>query len=642
MNNRYLILILIILFSIIPIRIFASFITDIPDQMLAGVEEVLSPYFGLLIKILVVYIFGYMSLHWAYSNLAITITRQAELFNNMKPVAMNFWKFTSGISNMILVVIFIIIAFAFIFKINTLEAKKSLPRLIMVAILINFSFLFTQIIIDVFQIIYNTFLLENTFFENTLDVIMGPIGSQISEFISFFTGAAILLAIPWANAFFQALILTIFPITFLPILMTMLIQDILLCILFLFFFVLLVLFLARPFILEILAVLSPLVFVCLILPQTKKFWFWDKWFKYLLEWLMLGIVFLFLLALSFSTLKTFTPNISLISVVPILSWFQFPQIVLYYLVLVSYLAVVFFVVKSTLPQGAQAMISGAKGLGRRLKGFVGKSGLKKTFTEAGEFTGDKLSKYIASDGPQELGTKWRSSTKRGPLSTVSRWAGQKIRDIKEEEDKKPASDARKAEKEAEILNDSDLISLLIKNLGINNNPKSPFRDLEKSLIKLTGSLNQAIKSGRIDKVCEEAGIDDKELQRIMKEADKLKIGKTLKEARPDLIEDDAERKKIIEKMKPENIKNISSISLKDEKVLKIILENWDGQQMGPLVSQFGRTAVIAIEEEIEKGTNPNQQLLRYFKSQAGQVAGFPSLETEEDKENEENKKSKSE
>ena len=604
MNNKHLVLILIILTLCLPLKTFASILTDIPDQMLAGIEEWLSPYFTLLMKVFFLFVVGYTSLWWTLGNLTDIMTRQVDLFENMKPIVMNSWQFTSGLSNMILIVIFIAIAFAFIFKIETFQAKKSLPRLIIVALLINFSFLFVQMFVDVFQIIYNTFLPGIASFGETVQIFTGSAESQISEFISFFSGTALLMAAPYVNAVFQSIVLNLFPVVFLPLLITMSVQGFLFLTLAGMFLIFLLLFIARPFILGILVVFSPLAFICLILPQTKKYW--DQWLKFLLEWLILGVIFLFLLNLAFSTLKIYALPVAY----PFVGLIKLPQITLHYVLIVAYLGAVLLISKSTLPQGAQLMIDSAKGLA----GTAMTKGLK-VMKKPLKDTGERMSETIAkSQTLQDRGKSLALSQKKGPIGSVSRWAGRKLTSDTSKNVKDQVSEH---EKQAEKMDDLKLASYL-------KGYVSSALTGRTSLTRPIGYLNEAVKRGKIDKVCKDANISENNLRSIFQEADKLNIGKTIMEARPDLIAGEDKRKEFIAGMRPDKIKNMSSAALNDS-VVKIIMENWDGRQIGALFNQLGRTVVEAIDKGTNQGIVSNQQLQRYFNSQAGQAAGFSAF-----------------
>ena len=66
------------------------------------------------------------------------------------------WNFIAGISNAFLVLILVFIALAYILKIETIDAKKALPKFILIALLINFSKVFVGVFVDIADIFQNT------------------------------------------------------------------------------------------------------------------------------------------------------------------------------------------------------------------------------------------------------------------------------------------------------------------------------------------------------------------------------------------------------------------------------------------------------------------------------------------------------
>ncbi len=64
-------------------------------------------------------------------------------------VLVNFgWHYVAGLVNMFFILILIVIAFSYILKIESFGMKKALPRLLILAVLVNFSLLFVKIFSD--------------------------------------------------------------------------------------------------------------------------------------------------------------------------------------------------------------------------------------------------------------------------------------------------------------------------------------------------------------------------------------------------------------------------------------------------------------------------------------------------------------
>ena len=99
-------------------------------------------------------------------------------------------------------------------------AKKALPKLIVIAFLINFSLLFVNMAIDTSQIIYNTILGfvgdTNDFFTTIREVVTGPLWISLAGLIAMSIALVVIFAIPFANAIAQIVFASFFYVFFLP------------------------------------------------------------------------------------------------------------------------------------------------------------------------------------------------------------------------------------------------------------------------------------------------------------------------------------------------------------------------------------------------------------------------------------------
>ncbi len=86
----------------------------------------------------------------------IGITQFNEFINN--PVVEIGWSLTRDVANMMFIVVLLIIAFSTMLRIQTYHYKQSLVKLIIMAVLINFSKLISGVIIDFFQVLMLTFV----------------------------------------------------------------------------------------------------------------------------------------------------------------------------------------------------------------------------------------------------------------------------------------------------------------------------------------------------------------------------------------------------------------------------------------------------------------------------------------------------
>lgn len=89
-------------------------------------------------------------------SMVIDFAQYSNFVNN--PQVVEAWKIVRDICNMFFVLILLFIAFAVILRIESYNVKKSLPKLLLMAVLINFSRTICGILIDFSQIIMLTFV----------------------------------------------------------------------------------------------------------------------------------------------------------------------------------------------------------------------------------------------------------------------------------------------------------------------------------------------------------------------------------------------------------------------------------------------------------------------------------------------------
>ena len=420
---KYLFLVLAIIFLFLPrpaSAVFGTGIFDLFDHMLHGISEQTGPMVSLIITTMFFYIVVLM-LFWTSGLVLETfIVSQSDWMVKLRVMTEIGWNFSAGIANLILIIIFLIIAFAFIFKIETLQAKKSLPRLIIVAILLNFSLLFVNVLVDISQIAYNTVLeaMPDGLIARVTTVLIMPALFTVVAMLVLISGAIIAWSIPIASAFAQILFAALFIPFILPALALIGIQLLLFLPVALMFLTFVFLFAARVFVIQILTMIAPLAFICLILPQTKKYW--DEWFQHLVQWLLLGIVVLFFLALGFSALDflRIEPGdiISAAGVPGIFQsfWIFLENIVflaIFYFAVFVYLAVVFFLSRKFMPTFASFLIDQGKAMAGNilqmgLKPFAGAAAFhwKKGLTES-KWVQDKASSEATLKTPSLTGAK---------------------------------------------------------------------------------------------------------------------------------------------------------------------------------------------------------------------------------------------
>jgi hypothetical protein len=75
-----------------------------------------------------------------------------------EPLVVEVWKLVRDLCNMFFILILLVIAFATILRIERYQIKRALPKLIIMAVLINFSRMICGVLIDLAQVIMMTFL----------------------------------------------------------------------------------------------------------------------------------------------------------------------------------------------------------------------------------------------------------------------------------------------------------------------------------------------------------------------------------------------------------------------------------------------------------------------------------------------------
>ncbi len=174
------------------------------------------------------------------------------------------WAVFQGFANIGFTILFLVVIFSQLtgVGIDNYGIKKILPKLIIAAVLVNLSYIICVICVDLSNILGNS--LQDMFTSIPVDTGNTAYGVSFSEISS-----TVLTAVPIAAGIIAAWYL-ITP----AILLGLLISVIGLIISLLFLFLLLA---GREAAIVVLTVISPLAFLCYMLPNTKKLF--DKWLK---------------------------------------------------------------------------------------------------------------------------------------------------------------------------------------------------------------------------------------------------------------------------------------------------------------------------------------------------------------------------
>ncbi len=272
------------------------------------------------------------------------------------------WNFMAGIVNMMLLIGFVVIAIAIIMGSESYGLKKAMPKLILVAFLVNFTLLFVGIGVDITNIIYST--IANRFSTDSGSVLIEAVSplltglwpAGIAMFVAFFISWVIAAINPFTALVAHAVIAFGF-LALIPFILQFIIVGALMLLMSGVFFTFYAVFIARTLIISILAILSPLAFFCLIFPATKKWW--DMWLHHFIQWLFVGIAFIFFmyigLALAPLAMRLGEDSITLH---PFLKFWTGNLVS--YIILLIYFVVILGIVKKFIPELASAAIAQAK------------------------------------------------------------------------------------------------------------------------------------------------------------------------------------------------------------------------------------------------------------------------------------------
>jgi hypothetical protein len=241
------------------------------------------------------------------------------------------WTITREFANMFFAVIIVIIGISTALRINEYQWQKTLPKLIIIALLINFTPVILGLIIDATNIVMNFFIQgisENVVFINIVktwyqynvdlvtDVNVGY--GEIIFFPFFFIGFNLI----------SGMIYLLFA----------------------------VLFIFRYAMLWALIIVSPIAFICYILPGTKQVY--DMWWKQFIQWCLVGVFGTFFIYLSDQMLYLIMSGEFLREekIAGIEGWTMVNALMPYF-VLVIFLFIGLAVSLSFAPQGTNALFS---------------------------------------------------------------------------------------------------------------------------------------------------------------------------------------------------------------------------------------------------------------------------------------------
>ena len=358
LNKKNILFLVILLLLSVPVLAEAAIGTGIFDfftAVLEGISETTIPF-----KIFFVFLFFALLLSKAALEGSVwlleTMADPARMEIMESEMVQIGWQFTSSLANTAIIIILIVIGIATILNKDSYGVKKALPKLIIVALLVNFSLVLVGAVVDIANIILMTFF-EMEIGSQITGALAESWGSIITSMSAYLTASMTAFAIPFSAPFAQIAFVGAMTGFFLPQIIDAVMQTVIGSFMAVTLFTYGVLFAVRVFVIQILAVVSPLAFIAWVLPKTRNLW--ERWFKTLVGWASLGIVLMFFLLLSTIAVAPFRPD----DPVPAFGGHfsgQISSIFIYYLVLGVFLLITAKISKDFMPDGAQAIIDGGK------------------------------------------------------------------------------------------------------------------------------------------------------------------------------------------------------------------------------------------------------------------------------------------
>jgi hypothetical protein len=470
-----------------------GFAFDLAIMQLEAISEKTSPIMAVIILSFVFFAVSFAALWISTTLLQAVIDISPEALTVMggdaAPMVQAGWNFTVGIGNMLLILAFVVIALSTILGYENYHFKKLLPRLIVVALLMNFTLLFVGIGIDISNFLFNS--VAKHFSEdggNILFSAIEPILDLGSKFLygslAVLVGLIVLLLIPYVNVAVQVGWIVAFTML-LPFLLQLIITGGILFLMSATFFFYFVVFVARIFIVQILAILGPLAFFSLIFPKTENWW--SKWLTYLVQWLFIGVIFIFLMYIGLA-LAPLTGSLIQPMSEAAPAWLRpiLESNLVSHLILLIYFIVIFGVIKSFIPDLAKTIVAQGTAIVKAAlpyAGAIGKGGKKYYQHQIAENKPlqNRMSEWSKSTPPPGGGSILEKSS-----SFMKRNIGTKFGPEIKESEKKSVNEF------ADSLKDSSPEKIA-----------NSFRSIKgdaTSEIKKLGSILAAHRAGQLDKV----------------------------------------------------------------------------------------------------------------------------------------------
>ncbi|MCD5396442.1 MAG: type IV secretion system protein [Candidatus Pacebacteria bacterium] len=415
------------------------------------------------------------------------------------------WRIIRDLVNMLFILVVIIIGLGIALRVREYEIQKTAPRLIAMALLINFTPVICGVIIDASNIIMNFFLGAGgqglgrlvQIVESPLKTIAGALATVIGGLFRGDIGGIIF------GLFFRPLMIIIFNAfaTFIILLLAALLV-------------------ARHLVLWMLVILAPLAFFCNILPTTKRIW--NMWWKQFIQWCFVGIGASFFLYLTQRMIE-----------LRHLFWTHVPEAeiglasgVFLAALPLGFLAIGYFATTAFAPMGAQQVIGvvkrGAKWpttkkgrrwlekkwgrAKRRVKGEISRVGRRPTVaTRIGKL--EEKGKAWSVTGKKEGGVK-------GTLKRVAGWGMRKMAELPEAATVVyPKTEYAEWAKVGEKIRDEKTF----------RDELYSWRKERTNKARLVGLISGAIKSGNLKDFIKAGAVSEKTIEDAFRWASRYKL-----------------------------------------------------------------------------------------------------------------------
>ena len=556
------------------------------------------------------------------------------------------FEFTKNFANMFIILILAFIGLATILKIKDYEARKILPKLIMVALLINFTPVMIGFIVDIANLFTNFFFTEiakSDFIDSS--AIFDDIKNAVDKMVVMSTDINLSL-MDVMEEFMIIIIKSLVKIAFFTIASLVFIMVI-----FLLF--------ARIIMLWILVILAPIAFFSQILPEgvtvkaiLPSILHWNEWWKTLIQWSFLTIPLGFFLYLaagimsSMGDIMTLNATPIVLDIMGITFSIRLDEIMQSVIGPMTAIGILIFGIMISIEsmpdiakKAIKAVTKGAKKLGKIARKRAGKLAKRPALALGGKI-GKRMQSWggrLRSFKKDEQAGWWKRRGRgiRRKIGAATEIIGLQAVAAEQEIE---ATDADKAKKQVQGKTESKQMATLQLALA-KSKAKVP-----GSTAKVIGIMEALLEDKNLEKA-EKAGIiREKELAKNIAKANSMNR-KTLngydvkitaqvlnpekwKQAQ-ELIEtgDIKEGKKlqkemiseVAKKIKPSNVKFMSEKSLTNDMVKEVIVDTFNGNQMAQVGKNFGRDIVDGIQVEIESREtareiakkNPNLALWLY-------------------------------